>query len=558
MILSFALATLLIWVAHHRGTHLSVASEHTLQPAQYYPGVELPLALPDGTQASSLVFAYDAPLDQAWVYLECELLDKNGDTATTFFIELKHYSGVLDGDAWETGSQRGSQIRPISGDGPYRLTVKGMAGHGSDGMGSADDFADSPPVHLRILTGLPAVRQLTWAATLVSLLGIALLLRLLAPPRITPHLSPGPRKPRLVFLDGLRGVAVLSVLICHFFVPEISTIAAALSAALPASVPPLLLHGDLGVEIFFVLSGFVISYTVLDQRVSPGFTGRFVARRALRLDPPYYVALIIMLTVTAMNCQTGLTGAWHQSGGVGTALANMFYLHDLLHYPTPLDISWSLCLEIQFYLTFILISASAQRLARIRSPKNKDGITRRETVWFLTLMLPLMGFSLACWFPETNRFDFLGTWFRFALGVLTCWTFTRRISPRWFYLAMLCTGIPAILSNDVRGIAVVVTAGTIYYVAITRRLTTWLSGPAIQFLGKISYSLYLIHLAAGIFIVNLAWKYVPHTPTNALLLVPVGMASAIVGSMLIFTLFERPSVSVSQRMKKNPATRPAR
>ena len=166
------------------------------------------------------------------------------------------------------------------------------------------------------------------------------------------------------------------------------------------------------------------------------------------------------------------------------------------------------------------------------------------------MLLPLTTVSLICYYPELTRFDFFGTWFRFALGVLVCWAYTKRISPRWLYLTMLGIGIPALLTNDIRGMAVVATAGTIYYVGVTNRFTTWLSGPIIQFFGRISYSLYLIHIAAGISIVNLVWKYVEHTPTNALLLVPLGIASAIAGSLLLHTLFERPSIAVSQRLKK--------
>jgi peptidoglycan/LPS O-acetylase OafA/YrhL len=134
--------------------------------------------------------------------------------------------------------------------------------------------------------------------------------------------------------------------------------------------------------------------------------------------------------------------------------------------------------------------------------------------------------------------------------VLACWAYTGRISPRWFYLVLLATGIPAVITQDLRGITTVSTAGIIYYVGVTNRLTTWLSGPVFQFFGKISYSMYLIHMATGILAVNVLWKFVEPTPANALLLAPVALIGCILGSILLYTLIERPSVAISQRLKK--------
>jgi peptidoglycan/LPS O-acetylase OafA/YrhL len=340
----------------------------------------------------------------------------------------------------------------------------------------------------------------------------------------------------------LRGVAVTAVLFCHFVVPEISDLSGALHEALPAFLVAAMRHGDLGVEIFFVLSGFVIAFSVHRNTITPAFAGRFVLRRALRLDPPYYIALLVMLSVVAMDHWDGLAGAWRQFGGWPVAGANMFYLHDLLGYPTPLDISWSLCLEIQFYLAFILVCGISGLVFR--------GGSAGHDHLRLVLVGALVVFSLVSWFPEAHRFDFAGTWFRFGLGVITCWVFLGRAAAGWLYLLLVVILGAALWCGDPRGVAAVVTAGAIHLGGRQKKLGTWLSGRVVQFLGRISYSMYLLHLFAGIFLVNLLWKFLPQTPVCAVLLIPVGVAGALAGSWVFYLLLERPSMAVSQRVRK--------
>src|SRR4051794_15251083 len=83
---------------------------------------------------------------------------------------------------------------------------------------------------------------------------------------------------RFEFIDGLRGIAALAVVLFHCY--RGSDLHAVLAATTPGFLLLLLDHGYLGVEIFFVISGFVISYSVLQTPVTKRFIASFVIRRS--------------------------------------------------------------------------------------------------------------------------------------------------------------------------------------------------------------------------------------------------------------------------------------
>lgn len=138
---------------------------------------------------------------------------------------------------------------------------------------------------------------------------------------------------RLHGLDTLRAVAIVAVMIFH------------LRSFLPDALAPVANVGWMGVDLFFVLSGFLIGSQVL-KPVSLG--GRldlseFYRRRAFRILPAYLVVLLLYLVVPAWREQPGLPAAWKFLS---------FTANLVMDYPAQLAFShsWSLCVEEHFYL----------------------------------------------------------------------------------------------------------------------------------------------------------------------------------------------------------------
>ena len=145
-------------------------------------------------------------------------------------------------------------------------------------------------------------------------------------------------------LDTLRGIAVLLVLFFHGFnlVPiphEISSTAGRLWVVITST-------GWMGVNLFFVLSGFLITGILIESRETPNYFKRFYFRRALRILPAYYAILLVLLLVTYFGLVDRRVG-WPFIGLSFIYLANVTPLFGVAAQYSTL---WSLAVEEHFYL----------------------------------------------------------------------------------------------------------------------------------------------------------------------------------------------------------------
>lgn len=157
-------------------------------------------------------------------------------------------------------------------------------------------------------------------------------------------------------LDGLRGLAIAGVLVCHFLNawPGTTPLDRAAIGALGL--------GWAGVDLFFVLSGFLITGILVDTAGAPGWWGRFLARRTLRIFPLYYLSLAAFgLAGPALGLVDpwtfGRWGWWYWGYLGNWAYPARQVIPALSHF-------WSLAVEEQFYLgwPFVVWLARGRRL----------------------------------------------------------------------------------------------------------------------------------------------------------------------------------------------------
>jgi len=139
---------------------------------------------------------------------------------------------------------------------------------------------------------------------------------------------------RLQELDGLRGVAVTAVLLYHYLYQFDA------KYGHDFEIPELISLGKTGVHLFFMISGYVIFWTI-SRRSHPL---DFVFSRFSRLYPAYWVAVLFTFTWVA------LVGPEDRAVDVFTLLANITMLHEYLGFRHVDGVYWTLSVELHFYL----------------------------------------------------------------------------------------------------------------------------------------------------------------------------------------------------------------
>ena len=358
-----------------------------------------------------------------------------------------------------------------------------------------------------------------------------------------------PPSARFALIDALRGVAAISVVLYHVYLQDLLP-----GARVPLAEPvhAVLANGYLGVYIFFVLSGFVIAHSVRDATITPGFLGRFALRRSLRLDPPYWAAIAAAIVLPMLGAPTEARPPVSPPS-VGDVVAHVLYVQQFLGIPHLIGVFWTLCLEIQFYLVYVVAMSVVQRFAGQRS-------------WLVFGPLWLISLAVGARLLHVRSAVFLWAWPYFFLGAITAWHHEGRISRRTWALVTAATCLPLLASHSrwitaddapQRTAVVVATTLVLFFAGGARRgggslLHTLRLGPPLQYLGRISYSLYLTHVLVGISAARLGIRLLGGGPLVAVEVIALLLGctlACIAAAQVLHLLVERPAQRLSQRVR---------
>ncbi|MGI4736694.1 MAG: acyltransferase family protein [Janthinobacterium lividum] len=334
--------------------------------------------------------------------------------------------------------------------------------------------------------------------------------------RTTEPIAPGPKK-YLIGLDSLRAIAALSVCLFHFTGGMLSKL----------SVPSLqhcFLNGYLGVEMFFVISGFIIPYSLVNKghRATDFFT--YLKKRILRITPPAYISLALILSQWAFIDLLVAHDRRHlDSLSWGQIVNNMLFTIPFTHYKWIGIVFWTLAVEFQFY---IFIGFLFNRLFN------------RPLVWFFGIYALVMASSLL---PHAEALKFLHFSVFFALGGLVLLRQQGRLSTPTYLAGLLISG--AFIYWQLDSYEVLVGIGT----ALAINLSTFRI-PGFSLIGKISYSLYLTHAIFGTtaeFV--LVRIFHPSSDTSKVVLTAVCLGLTIGGSYLFYRAVEQPFMRLASQ-----------
>jgi peptidoglycan/LPS O-acetylase OafA/YrhL len=158
---------------------------------------------------------------------------------------------------------------------------------------------------------------------------------------------------RIAELDGIRGIAILQVLVWHYVV---CLIPAGPGSAIRHALAPLRLTWS-GVDLFFVLSGFLIGGILIDNREAPHYFKAFYVRRICRIFPLYYGWLLLFLiAVYTLNASNAWLFQHSMPLWSYATFTQNFFMADSMSWGAHwLAITWSLAVEEQFYLLLPIV-----------------------------------------------------------------------------------------------------------------------------------------------------------------------------------------------------------
>lgn len=322
--------------------------------------------------------------------------------------------------------------------------------------------------------------------------------------------------PRIMELDALRGLTAFAVMLYHY------TSRYSRLYGFQDTVPPFeFWYGHMGVEFFFMISGFVIFMTL--NRTYAGMD--FVISRFSRLAPAFWVAVLVTFISVSFFSLPGRQVSSHD------ALLNLTMLPRLLGAPMVDGVYWSLEKEILFYLTMFILF-KMRLLPRVRQIF-VAWIASAIALPFLARILGVENFVV---FKATKELFLFKQIPFFAFGVVFYDRFNRGRFDRWGFLIIALGMMKVYSSYPVDGI-MFATCYIIFFLLLIYGRMGVLSNPVLLFLGTISYPLYLIHQNIGYIVIRAVSPMI----NNSSLAVGAAIAvSLFLASSLTF-LVERPA-----------------
>lgn len=298
---------------------------------------------------------------------------------------------------------------------------------------------------------------------------------------------------RFIVLDSFRGLCALSVVLFHVHVPNSVT------------EWPFFRNSHLFVEFFFVLSGFVLFHTYKKLSGFKDFK-QFIVKRLFRLYPLHIFMLAIFILFEFGKAFAEMKGfsfnehAFSGSNSPHEIMPNIFLLQAWLNNADALSFngpSWSISAEMYVYVLFALIII----------------LSRKFGIYIFAAIAAFAFFNLISE-SDLYKMTALRVCSCFFLGTLTYCAYSRIASCRFsrttltLLESLVVLGIFIILSADIKHQGVIASIWFSIVIVIFSfeggLISTFLKGKSFEILGKLSYSIYMIHLAVIFLLVSSA------------------------------------------------------
>ena len=344
---------------------------------------------------------------------------------------------------------------------------------------------------------------------------------------------------KLDYIDALRGLAVLSVLVLHCL--------HGLLENFPGSVKNIVANGGRGVQLFYIVSAFTIFLSYSKRNQFEKFVDlNFFIRRFFRIAPMYYVAIIYYLFQNGLWMRNSF--GYDVELNHWSIISNLFFFHGVYPYwlNTVVPVGWSVSIEVFFYcmipflfrriktinhaiILFIISLAVGACLSNYILASNIIGDRLNAEIFvffYLPNHLPVFACGIILYFLICQP--------RQSLNINPSLLFLVAL----LFLGDLATEKRLFMATFTNHILFSIAFVLLTY-ALSKRAFTIVVNPVTRYLGKISYSLYLVHMGVLYWIekLNLSTITAQNSQTATVVEFVMRFVLLSVGSVLLATLF---------------------
>lgn len=316
---------------------------------------------------------------------------------------------------------------------------------------------------------------------------------------------------QIPIINNLRGIAALTVCLYHFVYTTKDYIT-------QETILNIFSFGQYGVQIFFVISGIVIPFSLFKSNYSILKFPNFFLKRIIRIEPPYILAVLLAILILIFRGDIAKLNFTEITLHIGYLIPFFLPKYNWLN-----NVFWTLGIEFQYY---IIISALILLIL-----KNK--IIGRIIFYLSLLIMPFI-------FGDSNFFPFYAPIFLF--GITWCLLFLNKINFIEFLIVVIASFVIAYLK--VSHIEAYIGLGTLLLVHFLKNY----SNKLLLFFGNISYTFYLIHPLIGASCINL----LSHKFTlgwQKPIVIIAGFIVTTISSYILYKLIEKPTHELSKKIK---------